>query len=454
MGRNLSAKGKVAGSYAEACTFLYGQLPNYVQEGSRALRKGLDNIRHLCAHLGHPDQQLPCVHVAGTNGKGSTVYSISAVLVSAGYHVGTYTSPHVHDFCERIRVNALPISQADVLHFVRTNYEYIVSHRPSFFELTLGMALDYFVKQKVAVAVLETGLGGRFDATNIIEKPLLSLITHVQYDHEHILGHDLQSIAQEKAGIIKAHTPILVGEKQPALRAYFADYAKEQGAYFHPQTNDYQCFTSYLGLFHRLVSVYKSGVLLYKDVFLSISASYYIENLSLIFHALEHLSRVGFSYTEDDLRSAFSDLRFFSGIKGRWQACFWPCASGFSLFLCDAAHNADALRSVLSQLCAQGYADIFAVLGFSKEKQWGRIFEVLAKYKRVQYTFVQANHPRAAPIDTFLPYAKKERLRFECASSVAKAIEDACMRAEEKREKSLVFVGGSIFVLAEIPSLR
>ena len=396
---------------------MFSKLPMYQRQGSSAFKKDLTNIEAFSKKLYQPEKKFPSIHVAGTNGKGSTSHIIASVLQSAGYKVGLYTSPHLKDFRERIRINGAPIPETEVIQFIETNKNFLESQKLSFFELTVGMAFDHFAEKKVDIAVIEVGLGGRLDSTNIID-PLISVITNIGYDHMQFLGNTLEEIAVEKAGIIKSKTPVVIGETQEEVAEVFCTIAKQKEApiYFADQ---------------EVSSMYPSDL----------KGDYQQMNIKTVVKTVKLLQEMGFVIPEGVLKDGLLNVTLNTGLKGRWQVL-----QSNPKVICDTAHNKEGLRIVLSQLSQEIYKNLHIVLGVVNDKELGTILSIFPK--QAQYYFCKPDIPRGLDAEDLWAQAKNYGLVGEVYQSVEAAYEQALNKAHQD---DLIYVGGSTFVVAELP---
>ncbi|MEZ5048646.1 MAG: folylpolyglutamate synthase/dihydrofolate synthase family protein [Saprospiraceae bacterium] len=426
----------MAKNYNNTLKYLYSQLPMYQRVGESAFKKNLDNIKALCEAMGNPQSKLKCIHVAGTNGKGTTSHIIAGILMANAYKVGIYTSPHYTDFRERIKIGNTLMSQKYVVDFVEKNSHILEKIKPSFFEITVAMAFDYFVSNQVDYAVIEVGLGGRLDSTNIIT-PLLSVITNIGYDHMNMLGNSLDEIAYEKAGIIKDHIPVLVGEYQKEINWVFELKAQQRQAPIHYA--------------QQLVSIeYKSRDFFtecrYKKENISfdidISGEFQQRNITTAMAAAQLL-------TDNDIIPNLSLEKFAEispnfretlAYKGRWQLL-----SRNPDVIVDSAHNIDGITQIINMLDALPYTKVHFVMGMVNDKDSSKILSVLPKNNK--YYFAKANIPRGLDAQELKSRADKHGLKGKAYSSVRKALAAAKISA---KENELIFVGGSIFVVAEV----
>ncbi|HMB62506.1 MAG TPA: folylpolyglutamate synthase/dihydrofolate synthase family protein [Eudoraea sp.] len=401
-------------TYQETVDWMFAQLPMYQRIGKGALNAKLDNIRALAKRLGHPQTKFKSIHVAGTNGKGSSSHMLASVLQEAGYKVGLYTSPHLKDFRERIKVNGKPVGEPFVIQFIAENKAYFDTNNLSFFEMTVGMAFEFFARQKVDIAIIEVGLGGRLDATNII-LPEVSLITNIGLDHMDTLGDTLLKITREKAGIIKMGVPVVISEYQEEIAPIFKSIAKRQHA--------------------DLVFADKTIKDTYKT---ALTGNYQSRNVKGVVAALQQLK--GFTIDKDHIRAGLENVIANTGIMGRWQVL-----QEDPKVICDTGHNSEGLSIVLSQLVQQKYRQLHIVLGFVREKNLDAILPLFPG--KALYYFSQPDVPRGLDVKILEASAIKYGLHGESYASVPLALQEALQKAEKD---DLVFVGGSTFTVAEV----
>lgn len=410
--------------------------------GPSAYKDNLDNTVLLDDFYGNPHRKFKTIHVAGTNGKGSVSHMLAAVLQASGYKTGLYTSPHLKDFRERIRINGEMISTDDVVDWVenfRVNNE-LWNVEPSFFELTVAMAFDYFAKEKVDIAVVEVGLGGRLDSTNIIT-PEVSIITNIGLDHTALLGESLEKIALEKAGIIKAGIPVVIGTTQIETKKVFEEVAALKLAPLFFADQEYAIgygLTDLEG--NPLLSVNKNGNRLYNQLKLDLKGTYQQLNLPAVLKTVELLREMGWKITDKDLLRGLANARKMTGLMGRWQVL------GYNpLLVCDTAHNAEGMELVVQQITQTPYEKLHFVLGLVKDKDPEKLLALLPK--EAAYYFTKASIPRAMDEKQLARLAADFGLTGLSYSSVLKAFDTARSRAGKN---DMVFVGGSTFVVAEI----
>lgn len=405
--------------YQETLKYLYEQVPMFQRVGGAAYKEGLDNTLTLDAHFGHPHHSFRTIHVAGTNGKGSVSHTLAAVLQSAGYKTGLYTSPHLVDFRERIRINGTPISKDYVVSFVEHERSFFEPLCPSFFELATAMAFKYFVDEQVDVAVIEVGLGGRLDCTNIIT-PDLSIITNISFDHVQFLGNTLAKIAVEKAGIIKKGIPVVIGETTPETKPVFMAKATEVGApiYFAEENNR----EDYPGVEYELKGIYQE------------------KNKRTLFTALPLLKEAGYHIDEENVREGFAHVVELTGLMGRWQKLH-----DHPTLVCDTGHNVGGITYVVEQLRQQSCNQLRIVIGMVNDKDISGVLALLPK--EAIYYFTKASVNRALPAKQLLHLATEAGLKGKAYASVKNAVKAAM---KESLPEDFIFVGGSNFIVADL----
>ncbi|EJW94864.1 tetrahydrofolate synthase [gut metagenome] len=395
----------------------------FQQVGGKAYKEGLENTLLLDEHFHHPHHSFRTIHVAGTNGKGSCSHTLAAILQSAGYRVGLYTSPHLVDFRERIRINGTPISEEEVIRFVDEERDFFEPLHPSFFELTTALAFHYFEKQKVDVAVIEVGLGGRLDCTNIIT-PDLCIITNISLDHVQFLGHTLARIATEKAGIIKAHIPVVIGETTPETRTVFQAKAHEVNApIYWAEENDRE---DYAGVEFELKGLYQQ------------------KNKRTILTALPLLKEAGYRIDEQSVRQGFARVCELTGLMGRWQKL-----QTAPTVICDTGHNVGGIQYIVEQLKQQSYRKLHIVIGMVNDKDVSGVLSLLPK--DATYYFTKASVKRALPEGELAQLAAEQGLQGNCYPNVPEAFRAA---QEKSLPEDFIFVGGSSFIVADLLAHR
>lgn len=404
-------------NYPETLEWMFNKLPMYQTQGATAYRKDITNTVLLAEHLGHPEKQLRCIHVAGTNGKGSTSHLLASVLMEAGYKVGLYTSPHLKDYRERITINGEPISETHVCDFITRNKPFFETHNLSFFEMSVGLAFDYFVKEEIDIAVIEVGMGGRLDSTNII-MPLISVITNIGLDHTQFLGDTLEAIAFEKAGIIKNNIPVVIGEYVPETKPVFTAKAKE--------TNS---------------ELYLASDLVQEDYPCGLLGDYQFYNKKTVIQTLRVLQEKQLlSITEEQIKKGFLKVIANTHLQGRWQQL-----GTNPKIICDTAHNAHGLKVVMNQLKKEKYNQLHLVLGVVNDKKLDDILILLPK--NAKYYFCQPNISRGLAAAVLQEKAATFGLKGSIYNSVSEAYEHSRKIAGTD---DLIYVGGSNFVVAEI----
>jgi dihydrofolate synthase/folylpolyglutamate synthase len=426
-------------TYAEALQYLYANLPMFQRVGASAYKKDLSNTLALCEIFDNPHQKLKFIHVAGTNGKGSTSHMLASVLQSAGYKTGLYTSPHLKEFTERIKVNGAEVNHDFVVSFVEKVKPHIDIIKPSFFEITVVMAFEYFVQQQVDIAVIEVGMGGRLDSTNVII-PEVSVITNISYDHMDLLGDSLLKIAFEKAGIIKEHVPVVISERQGEVSGVFETTALAKGS---PVAFAQDQFLVRRQVDGQNVDILSKGEILLGDVHFPLHGDYQLKNLPGVMKALEILNRKGYRITDQHIRHGLEHVLAQTGLKGRWQQL-----NRRPLIICDTGHNAEGIRAIVTQINSYAYDNLHMVIGMVKDKDRLAVLKLLPK--SASYYFCHPKIPRALDADLL----KTEAEAFGLKGKVIADVNDAIAEAKSVAGPSdFIFVGGSTFVVAEIEGL-
>ena len=432
-------------TYSQTIDFLFNQVTSFQQVGAAAYKPGLERVEEFCRLLGNPHNDYHTIHIAGTNGKGSTSHMMASVLQQAGYRVGLFTSPHLKDFRERVRVDGEMISEQEVVGFVERNLPEIRRLGLSFFEITAAMAFEHFARQDVEVAVIETGLGGRLDATNIIT-PLVSVITNIGLDHTDLLGSTLQAVAAEKAGIIKRGVPVVLGERSEEYDDIFVKRAEELSAplYFAQQ----QCRVLEQGVaddMQRFVLQRDRDNAKF-DVKLDLMGEYQYNNLITASAALDVLDKLTpLTISRRAYLEGLQSVSRSTSLAGRWQVL-----SAEPYMVCDTGHNAHGIKYVAKQLqgLAGRYSKLYCVVGFAKEKSLDEVLPLLPT--QAYYIFTQASSPRALPAVSLAEQAAEFGLQGEVVASVADAV---AMAQKKATAKDAIFIGGSNFIVGEIPFL-
>ncbi len=426
-------------TYQQTLDYLFKQLPMFHRIGAAAYKANLDNSIALDKILKHPHKSFKTIHVGGTNGKGSTSNLLAAVLQSAGYKTGLFTSPHLKDFRERIRVNGKMISKKDVASFVTKHKMHFDKLNPSFFEWTVALAFDYFKKQKVDIAVIEVGLGGRLDSTNIIS-PILSVITNISYDHMNLLGNTLEKIAWEKAGVIKKNIPVVIGETQKNIADVFKSNAKKKKSKIYFADKNFSVEQKE-NLIDRInVNVYRNKKLIEKSLTTKLAGLYQLKNFQTVFMALEILRKKKIKIPIVAVRNGFENVNELTGFGGRWQIL-----SKKPVIIADTAHNVDGLKQVFRQINSLEKFKIHIVFGVVADKEIDAILSLLPA--KATYYFCAAKIPRAMSAKDLKDRAQKQGITGTVFASVQMAFKAAKQSA---KPNDLIFIGGSTFTVAEI----
>ena len=429
-------------NYSETLEYLFTRLPMFQRSGPVAYKNNLDNTILLDNLHGNPHAKFKSVHIAGTNGKGSVSHMLAAILQKAGYKTGLYTSPHLKDFRERIRINGKMISEQFVVDWVE---QFRINNKmwkiePSFFELTVALAFDYFAREKVDVAVVEVGLGGRLDSTNIIT-PELSIITNIGLDHVALLGDTIEKIAVEKAGIIKPEVPVVVGTTQKETSEIFSETAKRLHSPLFFADKEYRIHYAMLGLDGKQqVAVEKNGKPFLPDLKMDLTGMYQQKNLPAVLKAVEILKNRDWEIGDKAVREGLSNTIALTGLNGRWQI-----AGANPKIICDTAHNIDGIKQIVEQLTQTPYKKLHIVFGMVNDKEPDKILQLLPR--DATYYFTKANIPRALDEKALSTKALEFGLQGESFSSVKEAFISAKKHAGKN---DVIFVGGSTFVVAEI----
>lgn len=426
--------------YQEILDYLYSQLPMFHRIGAAAYKADLEKTLKLAELLGNPQNKLKVIHIAGTNGKGSVSHLLASVLQEAGYKTGLYTSPHLRDFRERIRINGKMISKSAITGFIKRHKPGLDIIRPSFFEMTFGLCLDYFSKNKTEVAIMETGMGGRLDSTNILH-PDLCIITNIGFDHTDFLGDTLAKIAAEKAGIIKAGIPVVVGEAGAETRVVFREKAASVKAPLFFSKEIYKVEKLKESSFSVLrVKITKLKNKENFEVSCPLAGEYQLENLRTLMAAIELLKHSGYRISQNEVIAGISKVKENTGFMGRWEILHTK-----PLVICDTGHNPDGIKAVLSQIQTLKYRNLHFVLGMVEDKDISRILRMLPL--SATYYFCKADIPRGLDANELTRQASNVGLQGKVYSSVKEAYAAAL---SESKSDDLVFVGGSTFIVAEV----
>ena len=395
---------------------MFNKLPMYQNVGDSAYKKDLSNITLICEHLNNPQNNFKSIHVGGTNGKGSCSHMLSSILQEAGYKVGLYTSPHLVDFRERVRINGEMISKDSVSEFMLHNFDFFESNNVSFFEMTVGLAFNYFSFNKVDIAIIEVGMGGRLDSTNIIT-PILSLITNISIDHTKFLGSNISDIAREKAGIIKEKTPIVIGETQDEIKSIFIDIANTKGS-----------------------EIVFADDFIYDNYDCDLQGIYQKKNIKTVLKASEILQQNDYKINDGHIKTGLNNVSNNTGLKGRWQVI-----QNNPLIICDTAHNIAALKEVISQLIRLEYSKLYFIVGFSDDKDLDKISKIFPENS--EYYFVKPKVDRGKD-------SQEVKQIFESNNRIGitqNSVNEAINQIKKTSSKDdVIFIGGSTFVVSEI----
>lgn len=425
-------------TYQQTLDYLFARLPMYQRIGAAAYKADLTNTLKISEILGKPHTKLKCIHVAGTNGKGSTSHMLAAIMQQCGYRAGLYTSPHLIDFRERIRINGKMIPKNCVVEFVEQHKEAFEQIEPSFFEWTVGLALDYFAKEEVDVAIIEVGLGGRLDSTNIIT-PKASLITNISFDHMNLLGDSIEKITREKAGIIKPRIPVVISQYQSETAPVFSAIARELKSPIEFADKNFRVVSQKIsgGKLHATILNKKTEK---TDSYeLDLTGNYQLKNLLGVLNMVDFISEAGYLVEQDNVKKALTQVTKLTGLRGRWQTL-----SEKPRIIADTGHNEEGIRQVLENLQGVPHKHLHMVIGTVNDKDIGKILSLLPK--DATYYFVKANIPRALDENELKAAAQKFRLKgeaFKDVESGLKAAKKACKRED------LIFIGGSTFVVGD-----
>lgn len=426
-------------NYNQTIDYLFSRLPMYQRIGPAAYKPNLNNTIAICRALGNPEKKLKCVHVAGTNGKGSSSHMIAAVLQKAGYKTGLYTSPHLKDFRERIKINGKPISKKYIVDFVETNKSVLEKTEPSFFEWTVGLAFDYFAKEEVDIAIIEVGLGGRLDSTNVIT-PIVSLITNIGFDHTNLLGNTLTLIAGEKAGIIKPKVPVVISEYKSETAGVFFNNAKELKSPLVFADKIYKITGFNEASKHLSITVSHLPTKTENNYELELTGIYQLKNCLGVLATLHIITESGFFISNEAIKSGLKQTVKLTGILGRWQTLHEN-----PRIICDTGHNEDGMKEIIKNLSRYSYNNLHFVLGLVNDKDVSGILRLLPK--SALYYFTKASIQRALNEEELMALAKTHKLKGNAYENVSLAVTAA---RKNYKKGDLIFVGGSTFVVADV----
>ncbi len=426
-------------NYQQTIEYLFHRLPMFSRLGAAAFKGDLTNTIKLCEALGNPHQSFKSIHIAGTNGKGSVSHILAAIMQTAGYKTGLYTSPHLKDFRERIKINGEMVDEDFVVQFTERIKPLIEEIEPSFFEITVAMAFTWFAQQKVDIAVIEVGLGGRLDSTNIIT-PELSVITNISYDHTNLLGNTLEKIASEKAGIIKKGVPVVIGETLPETKAVFIEKAKEMDAPIH-FANEERWVADWKQPGHYLeVNIADNRTDERKQYRLELTGLYQMKNLLTVAEAVHLLTQQGWKIEDKQVEHALQNIRKLTGLHGRWEVIH---ESPYTVL--DVGHNEDGIKQITEQLEHCNFQKLHIVIGMVKDKDISAILALLPKY--AHYYFTKAQIPRALPENELAEKALTLDLNGHAFATVTEALQQAINNAHKE---DMILVCGSVFVVGEV----
>jgi len=429
-------------TYAETLDYLYRALPMFSRIGAAAFKKDLTNTLQLSEALDNPHKKFKSIHIAGTNGKGSASHMLAAILQTAGYKTGLYTSPHLKDFRERIKVNGIMCNEGFVIDFTEKVRPMIETIHPSFFEITVAMAFTYFAEENIDVAVVEVGLGGRLDSTNIVT-PELAVITNIGWDHMNMLGDTLEKIAYEKAGIIKQNIPVVIGEILPETKPVFEKIAAEKNTSLWLATNERYVSDWHLRNQHLNITVadnYKDEHVTYE---LDLAGIYQIKNIITVLEAVHQLQKKGWHISHQHIKNGLAQIKKLTGLHGRWELVHQK-----PMVVLDVAHNIDGMKQIVEQIELTTYKDLHIIIGMVKDKETEKVLAILPRY--AEYYFTKAQIPRALPERELATKAAYIGLNGKTFSDVNTAITEALQHAHED---DLIIVCGSVFLVGEVNDL-
>jgi len=427
-------------NYQETLSWLFSQLPMYQRQGKAAYKADLKNTLELDQYFNHPHHKFKSIHIAGTNGKGSVSHMLASILQESGYKVGLYTSPHLKDFRERIRLNGEMVSEKFVVEFVEAHQVKFKEIQPSFFEMTVAMAFDYFAKEKIDIAVVETGMGGRLDSTNIVS-PDLSIITNIGLDHTVFLGNSVPEVAAEKAGIIKKEVPVIIGETQAETKSVFEEFALKKNTKLHFADQYYEADYSMLTVDNKqLFNIKHKDNIEYSDLILDLTGNYQKKNLFTVLRAIDLLNEQGYKIEKSQIYGGLANVVSNTGLKGRWQILAYN-----PTIVCDTGHNLEGMTLVLDQIKQTPYNKLHMVFGVVDDKNIEKLLTILPKV--AEYYFTKADIPRALDENILKEKAKGAGLNGKSFTKVKDALNNAKKNAGVN---DLIFIGGSTFVVAEV----
>lgn len=426
-------------NYQEVIEFMFNSLPMYQRVGAAAYKANLDNTLAFDKITGSPHKKYKTIHIAGTNGKGSVSHSLASILQEAGYKTGLYTSPHLTDYRERIRVNGKKIEESFITEFINSHKNFIKNVKPSFFEMSVALAFKYFELQQVEVAVIEVGMGGRLDSTNII-LPELSVITNIGLDHTQFLGNSLAEIAGEKAGIIKQNIPVVIGERQKETEEVFLKKAKEKNSKISFASDNYACKILNSNLKYSSFEVEKKTSDKSYTLNFNLSGKYQEKNLATILETVDNLRNQGFCISDENVKQGLENLIKNTGFHGRWETL-----STEPLTICDTGHNKEGLSYTIEQLLSLEFKKLRFVLGFVNDKNVDEVLKLFPK--NAEYYFCKAQIPRALDEKILLEKANLVSINGKSFENVSSAYHAAKKDADKN---DVIFIGGSTFVVADL----
>ncbi len=427
-------------TYQSTVEYLYKALPMFQRVGAAAYKADLKTTRVLCEALGNPQHKFKSIHVGGTNGKGSSAHMIAAIMQSEGYKTGLYTSPHLKEFTERIKINGVEVPQVFVVDFVQRIKPLIEKLHPSFFEITVALCFDYFAQERVDYGVIEVGLGGRLDSTNVIS-PLVSLITNIGYDHKDLLGDTLEKIAEEKAGIIKPQGLAIISERQPEIERVFIQKAGMVNSTLHFAQDTYTADPLEDGIGGFLVK--RKGQVFFPALHPELKGQYQQKNLAGVLQVIDVLRNGGHCISKQAIETGITKTITLTGLKGRWQQL-----GDSPRIFCDTAHNAEGMQEVIKMITLLTYNSLHIILGVVKDKEPDGVLSLMPKH--AHYYFCQATIPRAMQADVLCLQASRYGLKGKVVADVNEALAQAKGVAQVD---DLIFIGGSTYVVAEINEL-